>query len=114
MTRRIYRWVRRIYALLLLIAAAMGVQPGKPAPVPATPPAVAPSIPPSTPAPMVPTLPAKKTIGSCRTGDGTRGDGSKGFFATCVVDGAQYTLPGDYATRAAAQQAIRDFRAANA
>lgn len=113
MTRRIYRWVRKIYALLLLIAAAMGIQPGKPAPVPGAPPATAP-VPPSTPAPMAPTPPAKKQIGSCATADGIRIDGSKGFFATCVVDGAQYTLPGDYPTRAAAQQAIRDFRAANA
>lgn len=95
---RIYRWIRKVYALLVLLAAVFGVGPGKPAPV--SPPAPAPS-------PIAPT--AKKVVGSCATGS----DGAV-FFATCVVDGAQTTLPGVFPTRATAQQAIRDFRAANA
>lgn len=79
---RLLAWLRKIYRLLVLLAAIFGVQPGKP-PMPTapqiTPPAITPPPPP----------PAKK------------------------VDGAMFTLPEDFPTRAAAQQAIRDFRAAN-
>lgn len=105
--RRLLTWIRKIYRLLVLLAAIFGVQPGKPRMPTApqiTPPAITPPVAPA---------PAKKVIGQCATGDGYRADGSRGFYATCVVDGAMFTLPGDFPTRAAAQQAIRDFRAAN-
>lgn len=107
---RIYRWIRKVYSLLVLLAAIFGVQPGHALPLPTAPQMTSPVV----PAPPVPPPPAKKVIGSCATGEGRRADGSTGFYAVCVVDGASFTLPGDYSTRAAAQQAIRDFRAANA
>lgn len=101
---RIYRLVRRLYALLVLLAAASGIGPGAvkaPPAVPAPPAVVAPA---PAPAP-----PARKVIGQCATG-GTTG----AWYATCVVDGAQYTLPGTHAKRDEAREAIRVFRAANA
>jgi hypothetical protein len=99
------RWIKRIWGLLLALAAPFGVQAGQPLPLPlpVTPPTVAP----------VPAPPAKKVIGQCATGQGVRADGSTGFYATCVVDGRSFTLPGDFGSRALAQQAIRDFREAN-
>lgn len=110
---RIYRWIRKMWRLLVLLAALSGIGPGAlpkpPAIVP--PPAVAPA-----PAPA-PAAPAKKVIGGCATGDLYQGAKRVGFNAVCVVDGATYTLPSGptgFPTRAAAQQAIRDFRAANA
>lgn len=110
---RIYRWIRKVYALLVLLAALSGIGPGALPKVPGAPPppAVTPA---PVPAPAAPAPPAKKVIGGCATGDGYRADGSKGYYATCIVDGVLTTLPGDWPTRAAAQQAIRDFRAANA
>lgn len=110
MLRRLFALVRRVWAFVFALAAFFGVQvPGSP-PLPGTPPVAAPA---PAPTPAVPAPPAKKVIGQCSTGDGYRPDGSKGFMAVCVVDGAVHTLPGDFPSRAAAQQAIRDFRAAN-
>ena len=101
-------WIKRVYRLLLLLAAIFGVQPGK-LPMPTAPQVT----PPAITAPPAP-APGKKTIGQCHTGDGYRPDGSRGFYAVCIVDGASFTLPpGDFPTRTAAQQAIAAFRTAN-
>lgn len=99
------RWLRRIYTLLLALAAIFGVQAGQPLPLPlpTSPPVAVPA-----PAPA-----AKKVIGQCATGQGVRVDGSTGFYATCVVDGRSFTLPGDFGSRVLAQRAIKDFREAN-
>lgn len=116
MLRRIYHWIRKTYALLLLLAAWAGVHPGKPLPIPGMPPA--PPVATPAPAPAVPAPPAKRVIGQCATGDLYQGAKRVGFNAVCVVDGTTYVLPPPtptgFPTRTAAQQAIRDFRAANA
>lgn len=103
---RIYRWLRKVYALLVALAALSGIGPGALPPSPAPPPAIAPA----PPAPGSGVTGAKKVIGQCATGSSGPGQ----WFATCIVDGAQSGLPGLYPSRAAAQQAIRDYRAANA
>lgn len=110
---RLLAWLRKIYRLLVLLAAIFGVGPGRPQPTPPTPPpAVAPA-----PAPVTPAPPTKKVIGGCATGDIYQGAKRVGFNAVCVVDGATYVIPPPsptgFPTRKAAQQAIRDFRAAN-
>lgn len=104
-----------MYALLVLLAALSGIGPGALPKVPGAPPPVVTPAP--APAPAAPAPPAKKVIGGCATGDLYQGAKRVGFNAVCAVDGATYTLPSGptgFPTRAAAQRAIRDFRAANA
>lgn len=114
---RLYYLVRKLYRLMVALAALSGIGPGALPKVPGVvpPPAVVAPAPPSAPA--APAPPAKKVIGGCATGDIYQGAKRVGFNAVCVVDGASYTLPSGptgFPTRAAAQQAIRDFRTANA
>lgn len=101
---RIYRWIKKIYALLVALAALSGIGPGAIPATPSTPPAAA-------PAPVAPALapPARKVIGSCATAS----DG-KQWVASCVVDGQQTPLPGVFGSHAAAVAAIQAYRAANA
>ena len=109
--KRLLTWIRKVYSLLVLLAAIFGVGPKAQPPAVSTPPPVI------APAPVAPAPPAKKVIGGCATGDIYQGAKRVGFNAVCVVDGATYTLPPPsptgFPTRKAAQQAIRDFRAAN-
>lgn len=99
---KLYRWIRKIWAIVVALAALSGIGPGALPVVPALP-AVAPA-PASAPA-----TPARKVIGSCSTiTDG------KQWIASCVVDGASFTLPGTFGSHAAALKAIKDFREANA
>lgn len=106
---RIYRWIKKVYTLLVALAALSGIGPGA---LPAVPHLPGTSAPPAVVAPSPASAPAasaaKKVIGSCSTGS----DG-KVWFATCVVDGQQTVVPGSFSSHAAAVAAIQAYRAAN-
>lgn len=107
---KLYRWIRKLYALLVALAALSGIGPGAIPAVPGAPPTPTPTPAPAytAPAPAVPAPPARKVIGSCSTSS----DG-KQWVAGCVVDGQQTPVPGTYASHAAAVAAIQAYRAAN-
>jgi len=99
---KLYRWIKKVYTLLIALAALSGIGPGALPSVPAAP-SVAPA-PPVYPGPA-----PKKVIGSCATSS----DG-KTWGASCVVDGQQTAVPGSFSSHAAAVAAIQAYRAANA
>jgi hypothetical protein len=100
---RIYRWIRKVYTLLVALAVLSGIGPGALPSVPA-----APSVAPAVPVYPAPAPVPKKVIGSCST----MSDG-KQWAASCVVDGQQTAVPGSFSSHAAAVAAIQAYRAAN-
>jgi hypothetical protein len=100
---KLYRWIRKLYTLLVALAALSGIGPAAIPALPGTPPAAPP------PASVAPAPATKKVIGSCST----MTDGEQ-WAASCVVDGQQTAVPGTFASHAAAVAAIQAYRAANA
>lgn len=115
---RLIRLVRKIVALLMLIAGLLAgaKHPAPPvAAAPSSPPAaaIAPAPAPSAPATPAPTghVPSGPTP-HCTYSMGVKADGTHRWIVVCIVYGQSTTLPGDWPTSGAAREALFAFQQA--